>query len=118
MNSHDRHLARSPPAQDENVPPPHERKAVLFCPDCEYEEPADGDWVERDDRTAGVRELRCPNCASTVTSRPLPEDCEATTPSEGHGLRKQVDAWESLWASTLRFWSATLGPVDVRKRAN
>jgi hypothetical protein len=118
MDSHDSLLVPSPPAQDENVPPPNARKAVLFCPDCEYDEPVDGDWVERDDRTAGVRELNCPNCAATVTSRPLPADSEATTPSDENGLLKQVDAWGSLWASTLRFWSTTLEPVQVLKRAN
>jgi len=42
-------------------------KAMLFCPDCAYPSPPDGQWQvrEQDDN----RTLICPLCGATVTAR-------------------------------------------------
>ncbi|MFC6719567.1 hypothetical protein ACFQGT_13745 [Natrialbaceae archaeon GCM10025810] len=56
-------------AEREDGPPP--LKATLFCPACDHESPADGDWVRRVD---GERvELVCPACETTIANRPLRE---------------------------------------------
>lgn len=45
-------------------PPP---KSRLTCPECDYENPIDGDWVVEpaDGRIA----YRCPNCSLVLTVR-------------------------------------------------
>jgi len=118
MTSPDSHQVRSPPSKDESVPPPREHKSVLFCPACSHRDLVDGDWVERDDSTAGVRELRCPECATTLTSRPLPEDSAATGGNDGSELWDHVETVSTLWMSTVRFWVEAVDPVQRRQRAN
>ncbi len=46
-------------------------KATLFCPSCEYEGDAVGDWVVRPDSTSDVSHLYCPNCGAHVHSHGL-----------------------------------------------
>ena len=46
------------------------RKAQLFCPECSYTAPIDGDWLSADD--AGARSLRCPACGTVVVRQPAP----------------------------------------------
>ena len=47
---------------------PPDSKAVLFCFDCGHESSIDGDWTveRRDDREV----YRCPECGTTITTRP------------------------------------------------
>ena len=54
------------------------RKAVLFCPECGYESPITGNWLETTTDTARV--LVCPVCGTTVDRRargPPPTHAEA-----------------------------------------
>jgi len=53
--------------------PSTEQKARLFCAVCGHESPPDGDWVESETETElGDRlAVKCPDCATTVTRRPL-----------------------------------------------
>ncbi|MFB6179204.1 MAG: hypothetical protein ABEI77_05715 [Halorientalis sp.] len=118
MSSPHSRQVRSPPATDENAPPPTTRKAVLFCPDCDYQAEVDGGWTERDDRTARVRKLQCPECATVVTARPLPEDSVATQSGHSRFVADSVDALGTLWVSTVRFWIDALGPAAGLQRAN
>ncbi|MFD1588896.1 hypothetical protein ACFR9U_18110 [Halorientalis brevis] len=118
MTSPDGRQVRSPRTRDEHAPPPRTRKAVLFCPDCEYEDLVDGNWEERDDRTDRVRELVCPQCDAVVTGRPLPEDREAPLDYDDPGRDEQFDPWRRLWASTLRFWVKLPPNADSLRRAN
>jgi hypothetical protein len=50
-----------------------DRKAMLFCPDCEHANPIDGDWVVR--TVAGHRRVRCPDCRTVVDERCV-TDCQ------------------------------------------
>ena len=118
MSSPHSRQCRSPSSSGEGEPPSMERKAVLFCPDCGHEDPVDGDWVERDDRTDRVRELHCPECAAVVTGRPLPTDSEASRPRDGRGPGERAATWGSLWVSTVRFWVDAFGPGRRAQRAN
>ncbi|ACV48584.1 MULTISPECIES: hypothetical protein [Halomicrobium] len=56
-------------AASAEAPPPTtgRRKSLLFCPTCEFESSADGNWIVR--ATADERELVCPDCRSTVATR-------------------------------------------------
>ena len=53
--------------------PSTRRKAMLFCAVCGHESPPDGDWDESATKTElGERlALSCPDCATTITRRPL-----------------------------------------------
>jgi uncharacterized paraquat-inducible protein A len=64
MTAHEslqRHDASDPP-------PATPAKATLFCPDCDREAPADGEWTERQ-RSYGVA-VHCPRCDARLTLRP------------------------------------------------
>ena len=43
------------------------RKAVLFCPVCGHESPADGNWVVTDVEQG--EQFTCPECEATVALR-------------------------------------------------
>ncbi|ELY90117.1 hypothetical protein [Natrinema altunense] len=52
---------------DDSYPPPVQRKAVLFCPECDHESPISGDW---ETTTVGdERLLVCTDCGSVVDRR-------------------------------------------------
>jgi hypothetical protein len=48
------------------------RKAVLFCPACEYGAPIDGDWSreDRDGVESDRTDVACPDCGAVVVSQP------------------------------------------------
>jgi hypothetical protein len=50
-------------------------KSLLICPTCGHESPPAGDWVGREHATpAGPKlALRCPDCETTITNRPVSE---------------------------------------------
>ncbi|OVE85925.1 hypothetical protein B2G88_03700 [Natronolimnobius baerhuensis] len=53
------------------------RKTTLFCWECAYSSPVDGEWIRRphDDTVAYV----CPQCETTITTRP--RRCEHSSAS-------------------------------------
>lgn len=53
--------------RDDSYPPPEQRKAVLFCPECGHESPITGDWETV--TTGDERLLVCPVCGAVVDRR-------------------------------------------------
>jgi uncharacterized Zn finger protein len=75
-----------------------DRKAALFCQQCDHASPVDGDWVVH---TVGDhRRLRCPECRTVVDERHAPE-ATAETP-----VQRYVDAWGRYWSA----WTSLLAP--------
>lgn len=62
----------STPHPDDSPPP----KATLYCPSCGHESTTDGDWIVRV-RDASV-DYECPDCGTTITSRPCQEHVTVT----------------------------------------
>jgi len=61
---------------------PAERKAVLHCPSCRYDEPVDGAWVVADP-TDGRTDIECPECGTLVVSQPRFDAGSRRTPFGG-----------------------------------
>jgi endogenous inhibitor of DNA gyrase (YacG/DUF329 family) len=62
--------------------PAPDRKAVLFCPTCGYDDPVDGAWAVADgdgDRT----DIECPECGTLVVSQPRFDSGSRRTPFGG-----------------------------------
>ncbi|PSP50552.1 hypothetical protein BRC75_00480 [Halobacteriales archaeon QH_7_69_31] len=59
-----------------------ERKAVLHCPGCRYDDPVDGAWVVADP-TDGRTDIECPECGTLVVSQPLFDAGSRRTPFGG-----------------------------------
>ena len=58
---------------------PAERKAVLHCPGCRYQDPVEGAWVVADP-TDGRTDIECPECGTLVVSQPRFDAGEKTGP--------------------------------------
>ncbi len=87
-------MSASPP--DDAVPP----KTTLFCPDCEYRSPVDGDW--RTDASVTGRRLRCPACDAVVLERPR---CGADWPwSLQRACAEGLRLWTDFWVRTAALW--------------
>jgi hypothetical protein len=89
--------APSSPAADG---PPHDRKATLFCPDCDHASPIDGDWTVR--TAAGRRRIRCPECRRVIDRRVT--DRSPVRARFGTPVRWCADAWSrylSAWTTLV-----------------
>lgn len=82
-------------------------KATLFCPECGHESNVDGDWRER--RTHQSLRYRCPECHTTIATRPVSE-----SPA---GYWQPYDVWQEAWETSVesaqhwqQFWIETLSP--------
>jgi endogenous inhibitor of DNA gyrase (YacG/DUF329 family) len=67
------------PPSTERSPPP---KATLHCPECGHTSHVDGDWAVQD--RAGVRTRTCPDCGTTIDTRPsrdVPAAASGGTPA-------------------------------------
>lgn len=90
------------------VTPPHRRetdgsprpKATLFCPVCDHESHADGDWQRRFRRDRV--EYVCPACEATITDRPRGSEPE----SQRYPTTRAVSAWGRFLAASSRAWWA------------
>lgn len=72
-------------------------KATLFCPECDHESPADGDWTQVHTRNR-VHYL-CPDCHTEITVR------------SGRPARlSPVGLWHSWTTSVQSWWNAVLHP--------
>ena len=93
-------------ASHRQEPPPERPKAVLFCPECGHEGHAASDWRTRDDYVAGERAIVCPECATAVTERPLPNrsanaDTDADSAWIDAGGRTPWETWRDLCRSSV-----------------
>ena len=61
---------------------PTERKAVLHCPNCRYDDPVDGAWVVADPAD-GRTDIECPECGTLVVSQPRFDAGSRRTPFGG-----------------------------------
>lgn len=82
-------MTRSHTRGDDGTATP--RKSTLFCPGCDHQSPADGDWVlsARDEAVA----LGCPVCGTTLTERPRREATRAPSKFVRHAF--------DLWRATV-----------------
>jgi DNA-directed RNA polymerase subunit RPC12/RpoP len=99
-------VPQTPPASAaDGTVPLTRRKAVLFCSTCGHEDRVDGDWLVGVDRGSGTREIRCPTCETTLTTRPLPEPAsdDAATGSRTV-LTAATDQLADLWTASLGVW--------------
>ena len=81
------------------------RKAVLFCPTCDHENPVDGDWEVHEDHEAGTCQLACPVCGTPVVTRSLSQEHEDTEPALAVELfQRTVQSWGELWRRSLETW--------------
>lgn len=92
-------------ASQSSDPPPDRPKAVLFCPNCGHEGHTTADWASRDDYVAGTRAVVCPECAATITERPLPTQSVNAVDRGGRwaatGTRMAWETWRDLWRSSF-----------------
>ena len=70
------------PDMDTPAEGPAERKAVLHCSSCRYQDPVDGAWVVADP-TAGRTDIECPECGTLVVSQPRFDAESCRTPFGG-----------------------------------
>jgi len=91
------------PASTRGDGAPTQRKATLFCWECDHSSPVDGDWLLESNgrRVAYV----CPNCETTLTKRPRPNE----------SVRERapivpIAAWQRAIRTSTTVWRAT---VDI-----
>ena len=100
-----------PPPEGQQLRP--DRKSVLFCPACGHESLVNGDWFI-DEKSYEVR-WKCPECRTTINSRPRFDDNEFNKTTSEQLLQDwstsvgmyvtTVTMLEQLW---LRFWENQL----------
>lgn len=95
-------LTATPPTE---APSATGEKSVLFCPECWYESPVDGNW--RVQEGAECDEIGCPVCGATVTTRPThetePTDSSPRSPHGGSSLSTSLGlplSWK-VWPCTF-----------------
>jgi predicted RNA-binding Zn-ribbon protein involved in translation (DUF1610 family) len=88
---------------DDPTPPETPSKATLFCPDCGHRSRFDGDW----NVATSARRVRyvCPDCRTTVTTRP--NGGPATARAESAASRSARPAGFLAW---VRRWCRTVFP--------
>ncbi|WP_254765067.1 hypothetical protein [Natrinema marinum] len=91
------------PASDRTDGAPTRRKATLFCWECDYAAPIEGDWELRsqDRHVAYV----CPVCGTTLAERPC-----APSSAPGRLTPKPITAWQRAVCTSVTIWRAS---VDI-----
>ncbi len=86
---------------------------MLFCPECGHESHVRGDWIATDDYRSRTRQLRCPECTTTITDRALPADNDTDRSGARPGSPAAADAgfvgqsFETaarLWRNSVYHW--------------
>ncbi|ELY86954.1 hypothetical protein [Natrinema altunense] len=91
------------PATDRDDGVPVQRKATLFCWECDHSSPVDGDWsVEPRGRCVAYV---CPECETTLTKRP-----RSIEPSRDRAATGPLAAWQRTVRASAMLWRAS---VDV-----
>lgn len=90
------------PATDRDDGAPTQRKATLFCWECDHSSPVDGDWLyqPRDRHVACV----CPDCGTTLTERPRSDERSRERATPG-----PLTAWERTVRASATVWRASVG---------
>ena len=88
------------PASTRGDGSPAQRKATLFCWECDHSSPIDGDWQRRS-RTQYVAYV-CPDCETTLTKRPT------TEPSSDRATATPFTAWRQVLRRSATVWRATV----------
>ncbi|SEN82350.1 hypothetical protein SAMN05216388_1005135 [Halorientalis persicus] len=88
---------------------PGRRKDVLFCSSCGHESLVGGDWIATDDYLTRTRHLRCPECSTTITDRPLPTDSAAGEAPRADVVladpfSRTAETVARLWQHSMRHW--------------
>ncbi|ELY75810.1 hypothetical protein C487_13033, partial [Natrinema pallidum DSM 3751] len=91
------------PATDRDDGVSVQRKATLFCWECDHSSPVDGNWLvdPRDQCVAYV----CPECGTTLTKRP-----RSTGSSRDRAATGPLAAWQRTIHASTMVWRAS---VDV-----
>jgi hypothetical protein len=82
------------------------RKSVLFCPQCDHQALIGGDWVVHESSHGDTREIRCPECATTLTERPSSDSpYQSTIESQlSEVLGETFSTVTDLWTASVQFW--------------
>lgn len=93
-------MTRPATTHDERASAP--RKSTLFCWECDHSSPVDGDWLRRtrDRHVAYV----CPECETTITKRPLPDDA-----TDGRPTIRPTATWRRTVRTAIGVWRASIG---------
>jgi len=98
-------------------------KSVLFCANCEYESPVDGDWVAHERRGSRSVWYGCPACGHAVSVRPaeslveteFPMPMSAPSPRRTTGTEFLTAFWDTYRHATTAWldpWRAIDGAAD------
>jgi len=75
-------------------------KSTLFCPECDHESPADGDWTTV--RAGRQVHYLCPDCRTEITVRSA--ESASLSPLSPYGL------WHTWTNSVQTWWKSVLHP--------
>jgi len=90
-----------PSATDRDDAPSTRRKATLFCWECEHSSPVDGDW-QLQPRKRSLAYV-CPECETTLTTRP-----RSTDPVPPHAMAGPLVAWQQTLRASATVWRASI----------
>lgn len=107
------------PASDRDDGAPTQRKATLFCWECDHTSPVEGDWLlESEDQYVAYV---CPDCETTLTKRPRSNEPARERTGAGplmpwqRAVRTSVTVW---WASLNVGFSSLTALIGVRPLAS
>lgn len=89
------------PASSHDDGAPTQRKATLFCWECDHASPVEGDWLlESEDRYAAYV---CPDCETTLTKRP-----RSNEPARDRTITGPLTLWQRAVRTSVTVWRASL----------
>ncbi len=88
-------------ATDHDDGTPTRRKAMLFCWECGHASTIDGDWQLRPRRRSIA--YICPDCETTLTTRPRSTD---SVPS--NAMAGPLVAWQRTLRASATVWQASI----------
>lgn len=89
------------PASDRDDGAPTQRKATLFCWECDHTSPVEGDWLlESEDQYVAYV---CPDCETTLTKRP-----RSNEPARERTVAGPVVLWQRAVRTSVTVWRASV----------
>ncbi|ELZ17674.1 hypothetical protein [Natrinema limicola] len=92
-------MIRSATGQDDGTPT--QRKATLFCWECDHTSTIDGDWQLRPRRKSLA--YVCPECETTLAKRPRSNETVSH-----HALSGPFVAWQRTLRASATVWRASI----------